>query len=220
MGMLIALRQALVAALVAHQYGGLFLLLLAEEAGVPLPLPGDKLLMWEGMRSRDGHVNAALVLLLVSAAVTLGSTLLYWAARRGGRPALQRYGRFLRLRQSRIDSMEARFRRWGPWAIIVGRLVPGVRIPTSIMAGIFAVPFRVYFPCTALSAVIWTVFYFAAGIVLERPARQALALFRHNVETSVGFTVLLIGLGLTLTLAVRRARLARRSREIATLIQP
>jgi membrane protein DedA with SNARE-associated domain len=177
------------------------------------------LLMWEGMRARGGHVNAALVLLIVSAAVTLGSTILYWAARRGGRPALQRYGKFLRLRQSRIDRMEASFRRWGPWAIIVGRLVPGVRIPTSIMAGIFAVPFRVYFPCTALSAVIWTGFYFAAGIVLERPARQALALFHHNVDTSVGLTGLFVGLVLTLTLAVRRARLTRRAREIATLVQ-
>jgi membrane protein DedA with SNARE-associated domain len=206
MALLTALRRALLAALAAHQYGALFLLLLVEEAGVPLPLPGDTLLMYEGARSRTGHANAALVILLVSTAVTLGSSALYWAARRGGGPALRRYGRFLHLKPERIDAMAARFQRRGAWAIILGRLIPGFRVPTSIMAGLFAVPYRVYAPCTALSAVIWTLGYFYAGAYLERPALRALAFYRHDADAAVGMTILLLWLGVTVIVLVRHRR--------------
>jgi membrane protein DedA with SNARE-associated domain len=206
---LAALGRAILAFVAAHQYPGLFFFLLIEEAGVPLPLPGDTLIMYAGVRSRAGGTVAALTILLVTAAATLGSSALYWLARRGGLPALARYGRVLHLHPARVDRMEARFRRWGTWAIIVGRLIPGLRTPTSVMAGLFGVPYRIFAPCTALSALLWTLFYFYLGALFEPQWRAALTIVTGDLDASVGLAVLL-GLAALAVAAVwhRRARRA------------
>lgn len=184
-----ALSQAVLAFVAAHQYGGLFLLLLIEEAGVPLPLPGDTLVMYAGLRSLTGQANAALIILVATVAVMLGSSALYWLARRGGRPALLRYGRFLHLHPERVDRMQRRFLRWGPWAIIFGRLIPGLRTPTSVMAGLFQVPYRVFLPCNALSALLWALFYFYVGALLAPAWREALTFVQGDIDAAVGIAV-------------------------------
>ncbi len=202
---LAALGRAILAFVAAHQYPGLFFFLLIEEAGLPLPLPGDTLIMYAGVRSRDGGTIAALAILLVAAAATLGSSALYGLARRGGRPALARYGRFLHLHPERVDRMEARFRRWGIWAIILGRLIPGLRTPTSVMAGLFGVPYRVFAPSTALSALIWTLCYFYLGAFFEPQWRALLTVVTGDLDASVGIAVLL-GLAALVVAAVWRRR--------------
>jgi membrane protein DedA with SNARE-associated domain len=202
---LAALGRAILAFVAAHQYPGLFFFLLIEEAGVPLPLPGDTLIMYAGVRSRGGGTIAALAILLVAAAATLGSSALYGLARRGGRPALARYGRFLPLHPERVDRMEGRFRRWGIWAIILGRLIPGLRTPTSVMAGLFGVPYRVFAPSTALSALIWTLCYFYLGAFFAPQWRALLTVVTGDLDASVGIAVLL-GLAALVVAAVWRRR--------------
>jgi len=204
MSALTALSSAILALMTAHQYPGLFFLLLIEEAGVPLPLPGDTLIVLIGVRSRGGQANAALAILLVAVAATLGSSALYWLARRGGRPALARYGRFLHLHPERVDRMEARFRRWGIWAIILGRLIPGLRTPTSVMAGLFAVPYRIFAPCTALSALLWALFYFYLGALFEPQWREAVTFITGDLDAAVGAALVLAALVLGAAVLRRR----------------
>lgn len=207
---LTALSHAILAFVAAHQYPGLFFFLLIEEAGVPLPLPGDTLIMYAGVQSRTGETIAALAILLVAAAATLGSSALYWLARRGGRPALARYGRFLHLHPERVDRMEARFRHWGPWAIVFGRLIPGLRTPTSVMAGLFRVPYRIFAPCTALSALLWTLFYFYLGALFEPQWREAVTFVTGDLDAAVGLALGLGALGLG-TAVLWRRRIRRRA---------
>lgn len=208
MNALAMLSRAILDFMAVHQYAGLFFLLLIEEAGIPLPLPGDTLIVLVGVRSRTGGANAALAILLVAAAATLGSSALYWLARRGGRPALARYGRFLHLHGERVDRMEARFRRWGPWAIVLGRLIPGLRTPTSVMAGLFRVPYRVFAPCTALSALLWSLFYFYLGALFEPQWREVVTLITGDVDASVGIAFALTAVALGIALLLRRPRRA------------
>ena len=85
----------------------LFLVFLLEEAGVPLPLPGDLALVWAGFRVSTGQAQLFTVLLVVEAATAIGASSLYWLARRGGRPLILRYGRFLHLRESHLQRAEA-----------------------------------------------------------------------------------------------------------------
>ncbi len=208
MNALSALSQAILDFMTGHQYSGLFFLLLLEEAGIPLPIPGDTLIVFVGVRSRTGDANAALAILLVAAAATLGSSALYGLARRGGRPALARYGRFLHLHEERVDRMEARFRRWGPWAIVLGRLIPGLRTPTSVMAGLFGVPYRLFAPCTAFSALLWSLFYFYLGALFEPQWRAVVALITGDLDASVGIALAFAVVALGIALLLRRLRRA------------
>ncbi|MGH2516811.1 MAG: DedA family protein [Ktedonobacterales bacterium] len=151
----------------AHQLGALFVLVLIEEAGIPIPIPGDTLVMLAGARHQKTLQYDLTMLLASSVAVFIGSSVLYFVMRRQGRLLLEKYGKYIRLNQRRLEMLERWFVKRGRLAIIFGRLIPGLRIPTTIMAGLADVPYRVYAPTAALAAVIWSLFYFWLGVALQ-----------------------------------------------------
>jgi membrane-associated protein len=198
----------------AHEYLALFFLLLVEEAGVPLPIPGDTLVALSGAAPHQtlGHVVGALV--VSSAGVFVGSSLLYLLMRRGGRPLLAKYGRYLHFSESRLNRVENWFRRHGPVVIIVGRLVPGLRIPTTVMAGLSEVPYRVYGPTSVLAALIWSGIYFVIGVVLHRHRGLFASVFTGLLDDASDWAILAVALGLLLAVASawyvrRRIRVGR-----------
>jgi membrane protein DedA with SNARE-associated domain len=181
---------------VAH-YGliALFLLLAIEEAGVWLPLPGDLLILYFGYRAAHAPsllLAAVPVLLTVTAAVLCGSTALYLIARRF-RWLMRRFGRLIHLNESRLLWMERWLGRRGTWVIIPGRLVPGLRIPTTMVCGIFAVPVLRFLPAVAVAAFIWGAVYFLAGAAGQVLLQAALALLPDDPSQFVlgGFLLLI-----------------------------
>src|SRR5262249_4413390 len=101
-----------------------FVLVFIEESGVPLPLPGDLVMVVAGLRVANGRMTLPLTMLLLESATLLGASLLYWLAARGGRPLLLRYGRYIHLEQDKIDRVERWVRRHGVLAVIAGRIIP------------------------------------------------------------------------------------------------
>lgn len=158
-----------------HQFLGLFLMILIEEAGIPIPIPGDALIVIAGLEPHRGPLYAIHVIAVSSTAVFLGSSLLYLVSRKGGRPFFRRYGRYILLDEPRLAKTEGWFTRWGRLAIIFGRLIPGLRIPTTIMAGISAVPPATYFPTAAVAGVIWSAVFFFLGALVEHEIRYVAA---------------------------------------------
>src|SRR5262249_30084949 len=140
----------------AHRLAALGVLVFLEEAGIPIPIPGDTLVILAGATHHKSAGYVAAALAISSIAVFAGSSILYGLARRGGRPLLDKYGKFIHLNERRLQRMERWFERRGRGAIVLGRLIPGLRIPTTIMAGLADVPYRVYAPTNALAAVIWS----------------------------------------------------------------
>lgn len=181
-----------------HEFPVLFGLLVIEEAGVPLPLPGDTLVALAGARTFSLGYTLA-ILATTTAAVFIGSTTLYYLMRRGGRPFLEKYGKFLHLTPKRLAKVEGWFQRRGPLAIFLGRLIPGLRVPTTVMAGISAVPYRVYLPAALASAAIWALFYFFAGMVLQRSAARVAAVFTGRVDDAGDLAVVLLFIALAIT---------------------
>lgn len=152
---------------IAH-YGliALFILLTIEEAGVWLPLPGDLLVVYFGYRVAHSHhplLTATHVLMTVTLAVLCGSTILYSLAHRY-RSQILRFGRIFRVDEKRINWMQRWLQRQGPLAILPGRLIPGLRIPTTVVAGLFDVPLFVFLPSIAVAGLLWGVLYLALGI--------------------------------------------------------
>ncbi len=155
---------------ILHTYGliGLFLLLIVEEAGVPLPAPGDTLIALAGAQPGRTLGYTAQVLFLCTLAVFIGSSALYWVMRVGGRTFVDRYGRYIRLNQQRMDRIEAWIVKRGTVAIVLGRLIPGLRIPTTAICGLTRVPYRVYAPSAALAGFVWASIYYLLGSLLEK----------------------------------------------------
>lgn len=156
-----------------HGYLGLFVFLLLEECGVPLLfLPGDLLVAWAGFQSSIGQLEAAQAFLVIALAVAMGSSVLYTLSYRFGSSLVGVLARWTRIKPERMTQAEGRVRRWGMPAVIIGRLIPGLRTPTTVVSGTVRLPYRVFLPGTMLAAIIWTGFYFYAGIVLGRAWSQ------------------------------------------------
>ncbi len=139
-----------------------------------------------------------------AAASTLGSSLLYIIARRGGHPLLARARRILHVGEPAITTAE-RWMRRGALAIIVGRLVPGLRTPTSIASGLFDVPYRVFAPATACAALIWASAYFLVGALARSQSGEVANALAGDVDVAaVGILILVVAAAVTALVLARR----------------
>ena len=108
-----------------------------------------------GHRFDDGLHAFIAIALAGTIGYTIGSMGGWALGDHGGRPYLERHGRWLHLDESRLDRAEAWFERWGDWAVFIGRLTPVVRSFISIPAGVFRAPFWRYTALTLIGSAIW-----------------------------------------------------------------
>jgi membrane-associated protein len=158
--------QAAADFLLRWQYAGLFLVILAEEAGVPLPLPGDLFIATMGFLAHSHRAAFAPTALVVATATVLGATFLYAVARTAGRPLLVRVGRRFGYTAEREARLEGWLARRGAAAVVVGRLVPGLRIVMTVLAGALRLPLRTFVAGTAVAGLVWATLYFWLGYAL------------------------------------------------------
>jgi membrane protein DedA with SNARE-associated domain len=185
-----------------------FVFLLIEEGGVPVPVPGDVLMLILGVHAREGTVSLWQAVGATWLGTMIGSTLLYFGSRIAGRGLVYRYGRFIRLTPERLDNAEQWLKQHGSRAVFLGRLVPGLRIVTAVACGVFEVPFRVFFPAMSLGALLYILVYTLLGYFLGPPVLSLL----EKVHIPFGLLGSLVPLGLLLVWIFRtRQELGRRT---------
>jgi membrane protein DedA with SNARE-associated domain len=151
-----------------YGYVAVLVLMVAESACIPIP---SELIMTFGGALAAGAVpgtrlNLAGVIIAGVAGNVAGSYIAYAAGRYGGQAALRRWGRGLRIREHELDRANAWFARYGPRAVLIGRLLPVVRTFISLPAGIAgmdAVRFGIY---TTIGCIPWTAALAYAGYAL------------------------------------------------------
>jgi membrane-associated protein len=158
-----------------------FALLYIEESGVPMPMPGDVLVMYVGHHSSQTLLTLLAAWLGLIAVVVLGATNLYLISRRWGRSIVERrFGRLLHLSPARIDQAERWFGRWGVWTLVLGRHIPGLRVPLTVAAGIFRVRYPVFVASVAISTAVWAAFFLTLGAVFGGRIGHLLQLHREG----------------------------------------
>ena len=143
-----------------YSYFGLLTLIFVEEAGVPSPIPSDLLI---AAVSSFSNSNYFLIVGIVVFSASVGSTILFTLARKFGHSALHKYGKYVKITPEKIAKMEKWFEKYGGFAILIGRLIPGLRIVTPFVAGLFKVDYKVFWIYTTISAFIWANIYFVIG---------------------------------------------------------
>ncbi|MEO5634709.1 DedA family protein [Gaiella sp.] len=93
----------------------------------------------------------------------IGAVFGWEIGRRGGRPYLEKHGRWLHLDHEKLERAEAWFLRWDDWAVFLGRLTPVIRSFVSVPAGMFEAPFKRYTVLTLLGSAIWSFVFAGIG---------------------------------------------------------
>ena len=154
-----------------YGYLAVFVLMVAESACIPIPSEVTMLLGGASANAAfaglgDQHLNFWLVGLVGAVANLIGSWLAYWAGRVGGRPLIERWGKYVFLREHELDRAEAWFRDHGEAAVFVSRLLPVVRTFISLPAGVAEMPFRRFTIYTFLGCLPWTFALAGVGYAL------------------------------------------------------
>lgn len=198
---------------VIHNPGlGLLVVIFCEELGVPLPVPGDVAILSSGYLVALGRLNFFLAVAAVVAGAMAGSFILFSFSRRYGHGFLLRYGRYIGLDHRRMAKAEGAFRRWGPWAVIIGRHIPGMRVIISALAGSFEMRPRVFVASVAISSTIWGVMFVELGRVL---GRRTFGLFRIFPGHLLPYFAVTLGLAVIGYHVWERRRTARERRKAA-----
>jgi len=141
-------------------YPLLFLLVMAESSGVPIP--GETALITAAVLASQGQLKLALVIPLAATAAIVGDNIGYVIGRNGGRWLLERPGRFHRQRLQVLETGEPFFERHGPKAVFLGRFVLVLRVWASWLAGATRMPWRSFVLWNALGGICWAT---AVGLI-------------------------------------------------------
>lgn len=139
-------------------WGGVVGIMALESANIPIPSEVTMPLSgWLLVQARGGSALSAVWLggLWGSVGCTLGSLLSYFLGAWGGRPLLNRYGKYLMISSHDLEVADRWFARWGDWTAFLSRLLPIVRTFISFPAGVAKTrlfPFILY---TFLGSFIW-----------------------------------------------------------------
>ncbi|TAK34056.1 MAG: DedA family protein [Chloroflexota bacterium] len=186
-----------------HRYLALFVLLLLEESGVPLPLPGDSVMMFAGYSVSTARISFLPAFVCMEVATLIGASILRWIGQRGGRPLILRYGHYVHLDEQKLARVEAWFVQRGSTAILLGRLIPGLRMPTSLISGIFAIPYPIFLLNVAIGSSLYILFFMALGIVLGDNTRWIVSrLWPHHLF--LGLAAVVIAVATVLIVWLRR----------------
>ncbi|HEV3475785.1 MAG TPA: DedA family protein [Actinomycetota bacterium] len=185
-----------------YGYQAVFVLMVLESALIPIP--SEVTMVFGGFLASRGELSFFWVGLLGTLANVVGSWIAYWIGLRGGRPLVERWGRYVFLRPHELDRAEAWFERHGEMAVFVGRLLPVVRTFISLPAGVARMRFGRFTLFTFLGCLPWTFALAWAGLVLG-DNWEAVVRYGEPVSLAIGA----IGVALIAWWLLRRRRRAR-----------
>ena len=159
--MLALLTDTIIRLVSEHGYLAIFVLMLLDSACVPFP--SEVTLLFGGALTSTAFVGAGQELSLVGVVfwaivgTLIGSWLAYGVGYAGGRPVIDRFGRYLLIRPHEIDRAHDWFERHGEAVAAYGRLIPLVRSFVSLPAGLAAMRFWRFTLYTLVGSVVWCV---------------------------------------------------------------
>lgn len=145
-------------------YGGILLLMTLESAGAPIP--SEIIMPFSGFLVAEGKFGFWAVVLMGTLGNLLGSLLLYWIGSVGGRPFLERYGKYFLLSKRELERSEWWFSRYGGPIVFFGRLLPIVRTYISLPAGLSRMPLVPFCLYTFIGSAPWSALFAWLGVKL------------------------------------------------------
>ena len=168
------MTQFIVETILHYGLLAVFVLMVLESACIPIP--SEVTMLFGGALTNAAFVASVtpdgrpLNFVAVGLAGSLGNLVGSWIAwgvgYAGGRPLVERWGRYVLLRPHELDRAEAWFARYGQAAVFISRLLPVVRTFISLPAGIAEMPFLRFSVYTFLGCLPWTFALTALGYAL------------------------------------------------------
>lgn len=171
-------------------YAGIAILMAIESACIPLP--SELIMPFAGYLVFEGSMNLFWVATAGAIGCNLGSLVAYEVGHYGGRPLVERYGRWILMGRRELDWADRFFARWGHAAVFVARLLPVVRTFIALPAGIARMPRGKFHIYTFLGSWPWCLGLAWAGLKLGENWRS-IGKYFHQMDIVIG-VLLVVGI--------------------------
>jgi membrane protein DedA with SNARE-associated domain len=145
----------------AGGYAGIVALMTVNSSGVPLP--SELIMPFSGYLVYLGRFNLLLVAVAGVAGCNLGSAIAYWIGAKGGRPLVERYGKWILMSHHDLDRMTWFFDKYGSIAVLLARMMPLVQSFVGFPAGIAKMSRLRFHLYTTVGSLVWYLCLASAG---------------------------------------------------------
>jgi len=169
-------------------YWGIFLAMTLESACIPLPseiiMPFAGFVVWEGELTLWG-------ITLVGALGNLfGSMIAYYVGLKGGRPLLEKYGKYILITPSKLNLADEWFSKYGQEAVLISRVLPGLRTFISLPAGITHMDLKKFIVYTFFGSLPWCFVLGYIGVLMG-PEWEIIKGYMYVFDIIVGIGVVI-----------------------------
>ena len=165
-----------------HGLIAVMLIVLIEEAGLPLPVPADLLIVFAGTLAAHSLTRFGLILALLTGLSCVGTTIFFFIAQRGGKPLIDRFGRYLHLGPEELARSQEWLSKRGWFGIALVRAVPVVRHPAVIACALLGVPYHRYILAQTLGSLVYIGVFLGLGATVGPSVIEAIHLPRLAVR--------------------------------------
>ncbi len=153
-GRIIELLSAFIVATISTLgYAGIVLLMAIESACIPLP--SEIIMPFSGYLVYTGRFNLWLVSVAGAFGCVVGSMVAYWVGMYGGRPVIEKYGKFVLISRHDLDLADRWFARFGEVIVFASRLLPVVRTFIAFPAGVARMDLKKFVIYTFAGSLPW-----------------------------------------------------------------
>jgi len=198
------LSNLVIAWIDASGYWGVFLTMAVESACIPFP--SEVIMPFAGFVVSEGKMALWAITLAGALGNLAGSIVAYLVGAFGGRPFLERYGKYLLVSHKKLEWADSWFNRYGSKAVFFSRMLPVIRTFISLPAGIARMNFLKFVVYTLIGAVPWCLLLGYIGVLLG-PQWERIKPYFHILDILVAIAV--VGAVVYLVLRRRRSSAAR-----------
>src|SRR5256714_11214963 len=190
-GRIIEILSAFIVATISTLgYGGIVLLMAIESACIPLP--SEVIMPFSGYLVYTGRFNLWLVALAGAGGCVVGSMIAYWGGRVGGRPLIERYGKYVLVSRHDLDLADRWFARYGEAIVFASRLLPVIRTFIAFPAGVARMNVPRFITYTFLGSLPWCLglAYVGQWLGAQWDKNEALKAWFHRFDFIIGLIIL------------------------------
>ena len=166
-------------------YTAVAVLMAAENACIPIP--SELILGFAGFMVYDGRMTFVGATIAGMIGGMAGSIFAYYVGYYGGRPFVDKYGKYFFIHKSHVDLAQRWFDKYGIKAVFFSRMLPVVRTFISLPAGFARVPMRPFLFYTFLGSLPWTMLIIGCGMLLGESWKMMLTI---GHEASIAFVII------------------------------
>jgi membrane protein DedA with SNARE-associated domain len=173
-------------------YSGIVLLMAIESACIPLP--SEIIMPFSGYLVSRGEMNLWLVGVAGAVGCVLGSLVAYWVGSKGGRPLIEKYGRYVLVSSHDLDMADRWFASHGEIIVFVSRLLPAIRTFIAFPAGVARMNLKRFVIYTFAGSLPWCLGLAYVGQKLGEKWNQddTLKTWFHRFDFLIGIAIVLL----------------------------